>query len=64
MFFAPYFQIANDLFGKILFGKQFTVIPDNIESDVPLVTLYSGKRNINASIMEAIVEKTKFYEVI
>lgn len=48
----------------MLIGKEFTVIPDNIEGDVPLVTLYNGKFNMNILIMEAIIEKTNFLQVL
>lgn len=63
LFFAPYFEVANDLFHKILFGKEFTVKPDNIEGDVPLVTLYDGTCNINSMIVNSIIEKTNFNQV-
>lgn len=61
--FAPYFQVAQELFHKMLFGKEFTLIPDNIEYDVPLVTLYDGKCNLNNVIRKAIIEKTNFNEI-
>jgi len=62
--FAPYFQVANTLFHKMLFGKEFTLVPDNIECDIPLVTLYDGKCNMNDVIRKAIIEKTNFYKVL
>lgn len=64
LFFAPYFQVANELFHKMLFGKEFTLLPDNIDCEVPLVTLYDGKCNMNNMILEAIVEKTNFNKVL
>lgn len=64
LFFAPYFEIANDLFHKMLFNKEFTVIPDNIEGDVSLVTLYDGTCNINSMILDAIIEHTNFNKVL
>jgi len=64
LFFAPYFQVAQELFHKILFGKEFTLVPDNIECDVPLVTLYDGKCNMNDLIRKAIIEKTSFNKVL
>ncbi|XP_025200911.1 tudor domain-containing protein 7-like [Melanaphis sacchari] len=63
LFFAPYFQVAQELFHKMLFGKEFTLVPDNIENDVPLVTLYDGKCNMNNVIREAIIEKTNFNKI-
>lgn len=48
----------------MLFGKEFTVVPDNIDDDVPMITLYNGKFNINTLIMDAIIEKTNFNKVI
>jgi hypothetical protein len=48
----------------MLIGKEFTVVPDNIENDVQLVTLYSGKCNMNTKILEAIVQETNFNKVI
>lgn len=63
LFFAPYFQVAQELFHKILFGKEFTLVPDNIECDVPLVTLYDGKCNMNDLIRKAIIEKTSFNKI-
>lgn len=47
----------------MLFSKEFTVVPDNIDSDVQLVTLYNGKCNMNSLVMEAIVEETSFNKV-
>lgn len=64
LFFAPYFEVANNLFKKLLFGKEFTVVPDNIEGDVPSVTLYNGKCNMNVLIMDAIIKETNFNKVI
>ncbi|CAI6350990.1 unnamed protein product [Macrosiphum euphorbiae] len=61
--FAPYFQVANTLFHKMLFGKEFTLVPDNIECDIPLVTLYDGKCNMNDVIRKAITEKTNFNKI-
>lgn len=63
LFFAPYFKVANELFHKMLFGKEFTLVPDDIECNVPLVTLYDGKTNMNNVIRKAITEKTNFNEV-
>ncbi|XP_022175197.1 uncharacterized protein LOC111037126 isoform X2 [Myzus persicae] len=63
LFFAPYFQVANELFHKMLFGKEFTLVPDDIECDVPLVTLYDGKSNMNDLIRKAITEKTNFDKI-
>lgn len=64
LFFAPYFQIANEIFQKMLFGKEFTAVPDNIEGDTSMITLYDGKCNVNAIVMKTIVEKTNFDKVI
>lgn len=64
LYFAPYFQVANVLFHKMLFGKEFTLVPDNIECNVPLVTLYDGKCNMNDVIRKAIIEKTNFNKVL
>jgi len=63
LFFAPYFHVAKDLFHQMLFNKEFTAVPDNIEDDVPFVTLYNGKCNVNSMIMDAILEKTNFKKV-
>lgn len=48
----------------MLYNKEFTVVPDNIDNEVPLVTLYSGKFNVNSMIMDAILEKTEFKKVL
>lgn len=48
----------------MLFGKEFTLVPDDIECDVPLVTLYDGKSNMNDLIRKAITEKTNFDKVL
>jgi len=48
----------------MLFGKEFTLVPDNIECNVPLVTLYDGKCNMNDVIRKAIIEKTNFNKVL
>lgn len=63
LFFAPYFKVANELFHDMLFGKEFTLVPDDIEFDVPLVTLYDGKININDVVRKAIIEATNFNKV-
>lgn len=47
----------------MLFNKEFTVVPDNIDGDIPLVTLYNGKCNINNLIMDAMVEESSFNKV-
>jgi len=62
--FAPYFHIANDLFHQLLFDKEFIVVPDNIDEDIPFVTLYNGKCNVNSMIMDAFLEKTNFKKVL
>lgn len=61
--YAPYFKVAFELFHEMLFGKEFTLVPDDIECDVPLVTLYDGKTNINDMIRKAISEGTNFNKV-
>jgi len=48
----------------MLFGKEFTLVPDNIECDIPLVTLYDGKCNVNDVIRKAIIEQTNFNKVL
>lgn len=48
----------------MLFGKEFTLVPDNIDCDVPLVTLYDGKCNMNNMIKEIMIEKTHFNKVL
>lgn len=63
LFFAPYFKAANELFNDMLFGKEFTLIPDSIDGDVPLVTLYKENTNMNAVIKETIVQRTSFNRV-
>lgn len=63
LFFVPYFEVAKQIFEKILFSKEFTVVPDNIDSDIPLVTLYNGKCNMNNLIMETVIEETSFKKV-
>lgn len=63
LFFAPYFEVAKQIFDQMLFSKEFTVVPDNIDSDIQLVTLYNGKCNINNLITESIIEETSFNKV-
>lgn len=63
LFFAPYFQVANNLFHGILFGKDFTVVPDNIDGEIPEVTLYNGISNVNSMLMESIIKKTNVNQV-
>lgn len=64
LFFAPYFEVAADTFHQLLFGKEFTVAPDNIDCDVPLVTLYNGECNVNTMVLESIVENANFSKVV
>lgn len=64
LFFAPYFQAAIDLFSEMLFGKEFIAVPDSIDCDIPIVTLYNENKNMNNILKEAIIQKTNFYQVL
>ncbi|XP_050537895.1 uncharacterized protein LOC126903619 isoform X2 [Daktulosphaira vitifoliae] len=56
LFFAPYFPVCTKLFETKLFGNEFTAKPDNIESEIPTITLYNGKINVNSMLMNDIIQ--------
>ncbi|XP_050422337.1 uncharacterized protein LOC126834455 [Adelges cooleyi] len=63
MFFAPYFPTGMRILQSMLLGREFIAKPDNIESDIQMITLYNGKTNINNNIMEVFVNKCIFNKI-
>lgn len=66
LFFAPYFEVSKKLFLDILIknNEEFIVVPDTIDGDIPLVSLFNGNNNMNEQIMKTILEKTNFHQVL